>query len=80
MGFIPPYMGMGRELNIADIHPMLSYAHDVTQAPVRKFIELLERGAMVAREHRGRNVVILLTGRGYHWFRPMRLQLTGTVP
>lgn len=80
MGFILREKGTGRELTAAEIHPMLIYAHDVTRGPVRKFIELLEGGAPVAREHRGRNVVILPTGRGYHWFRSARLPSTGTVP
>lgn len=79
MGVILREIGLGRELTAAEIYPMLSYAADVTLGAVRKSIELLEKSELVARERRGRNVVILPTERGYDWFRPARPPSTGAV-
>ena len=72
MGVILRELGLGRELTASQVHALVSYGPTVTLGAVRKSVELLEKAALLTRQRRGRNVVLIPTERGYDWFRPAK--------
>lgn len=73
MGLVIKAANEGKFLLQAELHPLLSYAADVTSDAVRVSVRYLEEQGMLVREKApGNHRKLVPTLKGYDWFRPAR--------
>lgn len=73
MGLVIKAANEGKFLLQSELHPLLSYAAEVTKGAVRKSLEALEEQGMLVREKApGNHRELVPTEKGYDWFRPAR--------
>jgi uncharacterized membrane protein len=63
-------LAKGEEITSADIHRKVSYGSTASRSAILCSIEFLEKHGLIAKEKRGRNVLLTPTSRGFALYGP----------